>query len=30
MIYQHDCCNLNIKYFDNLLKVNIKNAPNNI
>ena len=30
MIYTQDCCNLNIKYFDNLIKVNIKNIPNNI
>ena len=30
MIYQHDCHNLNIKYFDNLIQVNIKDIPNNI
>ena len=30
MIYKQNCCNLNIKYFDNLIKVNIKNIPNKI
>ena len=30
MIYRQHCYNLNIKYFDNLIKVNIKNIPNNI
>ena len=29
MIYEHDCYNLNIKYFDNLIEINIKNIPNN-
>ena len=29
MIYTQDCYNLNIKYFDNLIQVNIKNIPNN-
>ena len=28
MIYQHDCYNLNVKYFDNLIEINIKNIPN--
>ena len=28
MIYEHDCYNLNIKYFDNLIEINIKNIPN--
>ena len=28
MIYEHDCCNLNIKYFDNLIEITIKNIPN--
>ena len=30
MIYRQDCYNLNVKYFNNLIKVNIKNSPNNI
>ena len=30
MIYEQNCYNLNVKYFDNLIKVNIKNIPNNI
>ena len=30
MIYRQDCRNLNVKYFNNLIKVNIKNIPNNI
>ena len=30
MIYEHNCYNLNIKYFDNLIQVNIKNFPNSI
>ena len=30
MIYEQDCYNLNVKYFDNLIEVNIKNIPNNI
>ena len=29
MIYEHDCYNLNVKYFDNLIEINIKNIPNN-
>ena len=28
MIYEHDCYNLNVKYFDNLIEINIKNIPN--
>ena len=28
MIYEHDCYNLNIKYFDNLIEINIKNITN--
>ena len=28
MIYEHDCYNLNVKYFDNLIEVTIKNIPN--
>ena len=28
MIYEHDCCNLNVKYFDNLIEITIKNIPN--
>ena len=28
MIYEHDCYNLNVKYFVNLIKINIKNIPN--
>ena len=28
MIYEHNCYNLNIKYFDNLIEINIKNIPN--
>ena len=24
MIYEHDCYNLNVKYFDNLIEINIK------
>ena len=28
MIYKHDCYNLNIKYFHNLIEINIKNIPN--
>ena len=27
MIYEHDCYNLNVKYFDNLIEINIKNIP---
>ena len=29
MIYDHDCYNLNVKYFDNLIEIDIKNIPNN-
>ena len=29
MIYEHDCYNLNVKYFDNLIEINIKDIPNN-
>ena len=28
MIYEHDCYNLDVKYFDNLIEINIKNIPN--
>ena len=28
MIYEHDCHNLNVKYFDNLIEITIKNIPN--
>ena len=28
MIYEQNCYNLDIKYFDNLIKINIKNIPN--
>ena len=28
MIYEHECYNLDIKYFDNLIEINIKNIPN--
>ena len=28
MIHEHDCYNLNVKYFDNLIEINIKNIPN--
>ena len=28
MIYEQNCCNLNVKYFDNLIEINIKNIPN--
>ena len=28
MIYEHDCYNLNVKYLDNLIEINIKNIPN--
>ena len=27
MIYEHDCYNLDVKYFDNLIEINIKNIP---
>ena len=29
MIYERDCYNLNVKYFDNLIEITIKNIPNN-
>ena len=29
MIYEQNCYNSNIKYFDNLIQVNIKNIPKN-
>ena len=29
MIYEQKCYNLNVKYFDNLIEINIKNIPNN-
>ena len=29
MIYQQNCNNLNIKYYDNLLKIDIENIKNN-
>ena len=28
MIYEQNCYNLNVKYFDNLIEINIKNVPN--
>ena len=28
MIYEQNCYNLNVKYFDNLIESNIKNIPN--
>ena len=28
MIYEHNRYNLNVKYFDNLIEINIKNIPN--
>ena len=28
MIYERDCYNLNVKYFDNLIVITIKNIPN--
>ena len=28
MIYEQNCYNLDVKYFDNLIKINIKNIPN--
>ena len=28
MIYEQKCYNLNVKYFDNLIEINIKNIPN--
>ena len=27
MIYEHNCYNLNVKYFDNLIEISIKNIP---
>ena len=27
MIYEQNCYNLNVKYFDNLIEINIKNIP---
>ena len=27
MIYEHNCYNLDVKYFDNLIEINIKNIP---
>ena len=29
MIYENNCYNLNVKYFDNLIEINMKNIPNN-
>ena len=29
MIYEQNCYNLDVKYFDNLIEINIKNIPNN-
>ena len=28
MIYEHNCYNLNVKYFDNLIEIDIKDIPN--
>ena len=28
MIYEQSCYTLNVKYFDNLIEINIKNIPN--
>ena len=28
MIYEQKCYNLNVKYFDNLIEINLKNIPN--
>ena len=28
MIYKHNCYNLNVKYFENLIEITIKNIPN--
>ena len=28
MIYEHDCYNLNVKYFDNLIEITIKSISN--
>ena len=30
MIYEQNCYNLNVKYFDNLIEASIKNIQNNI
>ena len=30
MIYEHDCYNLNAKYFDNLIEINIKKFLTNL
>ena len=30
MIYEQDCYNLNVKYFGNLIEIDIKNIPNKI
>ena len=29
MIHKHNCYNLDVKYFDNLIEIDIKNIPNN-
>ena len=29
MIYEQNCYNLDVKYFDNLIEINIKNISNN-
>ena len=28
MIYEQNCYNLNVKYFDNLIEIDIRNIPN--
>ena len=28
MIYEQNCYNLNVKYFDNLIEIDIENIPN--
>ena len=28
MIYEQNCYNINVKYFDNLIEIDIKNIPN--
>ena len=30
MIYEQNCYNLNVKYFDDLIEIDIKNIPNKI
>ena len=30
MIFNQNCCNLNIKYYEDLIKVDIENIKNNI